>query len=381
MRGRWGKWVAVGLLAVAMFAGCQGGRRGASVSPPGNIIEAGVFSHRGDRAIIIRAARDTNENGCPASMLDFAAKKEISLSPGNFGGEPAWSPDDRHIALSLVKDSGMLIGLLDSKDLSWRPIAIGSQSSFKFINLPIWSADGRQLVFDAFSSSSFEGSTIFLYDVSTQECYPQEVGGLGKCVYPFWQGRILCARQSNPSGSKYLSYRSYSFLPRPGKRRATKEILPYQSIVRVSASATSPWLAVICREDTVNHDKSVVPKYAVYLVSGPDDTAGRKLCSDKFKVIYRTPQWSSKGDDLLMAINNNTADKRQGQLAIISAKDGAITRLTDRKGNPVCGMSPQWADNDKAICYSFKNAGGIGLWRYDRASRKTTRLFPFAKQK
>jgi len=115
----------------------------------------------------------------------------------------------------------------------------------------------------------------------------------------------------------------------------------------------------------------------MYLVTDPEAPRARKLCSGRFDPY--SFRWSAGGDQIVAALGLGSRPTPQWRLAIVDPRTGKITPLSDRQGQPVYGLKPQWVADDERIAYlSSRSARSAEIWAYVVATRDTERLFPFA---
>jgi WD40 repeat protein len=383
MRGYWGKWAVVGLLALVTLGGCRKandkGNRQADKAPPAGKIEGAVFSQSGKKAVAFRQLSE-KEHGYSSWLIDFPEKREKYLFRVDYNNIASWSPDDRYLATWNIseKDPWKQFGMFDLSTWTWKPIVVNSPVQSRVARFSVWSPDGEKLAFDGLREGPWTKSTIYLYDLSTGKCLPQGPGEMRLCGNPFWQDRILYSRMSGTGVEPKLPRRFFSFLPSATGRKAVREILPDKVVEYLSAAPGKPYAAALCQEGMVKSGQ-YPRKYAIYLVNNADNPVVKKLASGKFACSRGLIlQWSTAGDELLTTQIEAGAARNNLRLVIISAETGKVTELSDRDGKSVFVLSARWVDNDRAICYSASNAAKeIELWRYDRASKGTTRLFPF----
>jgi serine/threonine protein kinase len=365
-----GRWIAFlrvlpqgrgALVLVPALGGAE--RRLAEVSGNPFLVDsigkAVAWSADSSTLVATAAGADAERPGLFAFSVATGAKRRLTLLPPRAWMDtgPAFSPDGRILAFIRFSSFGISDVWLLPLDAHLQPAGEARRLTFlrRFVNAPVWTADGRRIVFG--SGSLTDGiERLFAVDVSASPNTPRtsahatpilERGAFASMARlpSRYHSRMVFAQSHSDTGIWRIDVRNQQSAATPVERRTEPfilstqpEYLPHYSpdgekvaFVSLASGAAEIW---VCDKDGANPLQLTT--------AGWPETA--------------TPRWSPDGAHLVFqARREGTAD-----IFSVAVTGGVPRRVTD---DPADDWGGTWSRDGRWIYFGSNRSGQFEIWK------------------
>lgn len=286
--------------------------------------------------------------------LRQGSSEQALTSGSSVNTQPAWSADGRELAFSSVRDGQSAIYLMQADGSQLRRLT----PSQLWQTAPAWSPDGSAIAYLARDNSK-TGVELHLVQLATGETQVLVADGLEKGPdAPVWSadGKQLVFLGANADGKAdvWLVQRDGSGL---------KNISEQTSKRNKAHPAISPdgrYVAYVA--DMRGH----LALFRTDLQTGESVN----LTADK-PAAYETPRWSADGRQLLFASSRDDPGLTRMDIFVMHADGSAVTNLSQ---HPHEDYNPHWSADGKQVLFTSLRTGTAQIYRYDMAKQRVERL-------
>lgn len=281
--------------------------------------------------------------------------KERALTSGNsVNTQPAWSADGTMLAFSSVREGQSAIYLIDADGQNLRRL---NQSAL-WQTAPSWSPDGTAIAFLARDNSK-AGVELHIMRLADGALTVLDGNGLEKGPdAPVWSadGKQLVFLGANAKGKTdvWLVQRDGSGL------RNISEPVSNRHKAHPAISPDGRYVAYVA--DMRGH----LALFRTDLQSG----VSVNLTADR-PAAYETPRWSADGTQLVFASSRDDPGLTRMDIFLMNADGSAVTNLSR---HPHEDFNPQWAADGKRIIFTSLRSGTAQIFAYDLASQQAMRI-------
>ena len=372
--------------------------------------ESAVFTRNGRRAALVSRVGPPGQASTVLAIVDFGDHTERLVAGLHPTGPGSWSADGRLLATASRTQEGWTAVLVDAETLACVPVG---PRDLRLRN-PVWHPDGHTLLLNA-------GSAVYVTHPSNGHARLLGDGTTSRCVEPYWQGRWVVSRVTRQGGTLEAHVRHpvrHRFYALDDAGHA-EEILPRRRVEWVVCSPDGQRAAAFCWPPGVTRRGAYTTPYSVWVVSGPQDRSPRKIAEGSYG-FGPGVRWSNRGDRLVAMIVDpadlprspvaadaplptgpvwtwpgpspggtdlpfppapiDPSNREEPGIALLDPETRAQTALRLADGSPLTGMWPTWIGDDSSIVYVRWTVQGMReIWRYEFATKRAQRLYPFER--
>jgi Tol biopolymer transport system component/DNA-binding winged helix-turn-helix (wHTH) protein len=306
-----------------------------------------------------RPSRETT-TGIWLMPLEGAERRRLTEIGGLDGWDmsPAFSPDGRYLAFIRARKRGLNAVYVLSLSSRWTPLGAPVRITAEISNMPglAWSPDGMSLVF---SSGGHQGSITRLHRIaftptlSTQPVRPEVLpfGQQATAVTISRTGRLVYSAQTRDAALWKLPLTAShgALVPVPVASSTYDELTPDYSPdgkrLAFTSNRSGDEEIWIANADGSNPEP-------VTSMKGP-------LCAN--------PRWSPDGRAILF----NSRREGSADLYLLTPDTGEIQRITD---DPAEEVEPRWSRDGRSIYFGSTRTGRVEVWKTSATGGSAVRI-------
>ncbi len=280
---------------------------------------------------------------------------QVALTSGSsVNTQPAWSADGTMLAFSSVRDGQSAIYIIGADGQDLRRL---NQSTL-WQTAPSWSPDGRTIAFFTRDNTK-SGVSLHLMDLTDRTSLIIDTGGMEKGPdAPVWSADgkqiVFLGTNAGHKSDVWVVQRDGSGLQNISQQVSTRH--------KAHPAISPDGRYVVYVADMRGH----LALFRTDLQSGESIN----LTADK-PAAYETPRWSADGRQLVFASSRDDPGLTRMDIFLMNADGSAVTNLSQ---HPHEDFNPHWSADGQRIIFTSLRSGTAQIFAYDLASRQLMRI-------